>query len=65
MELCRNAGQVVSREDLLERVWGYDYLGDGRIVDVHVRRLRVKVEADPANPRHVVTARGLGYRAVP
>ena len=65
VELCRNEGQVVSREDLLERVWGYDYLGDGRIVDVHVHRLRVKVEADPANPRHVVTARGLGYRAVP
>ncbi len=55
----------MSREELLERVWGYDYLGDGRIVDVHVHRLRVKVEADPANPRHVVTARGLGYRAVP
>jgi DNA-binding response OmpR family regulator len=65
VELCRNEGQVLSREELLDRVWGYDYLGDGRIVDVHVHRLRVKVEADPANPRHVVTARGLGYRAVP
>ena len=47
---------------LLDRVWGYGYFGDGRLVDVHVRRLRTKVEADPANPRHVVTVRGLGYR---
>ena len=47
---------------LLDKVWGYDYFGDGRLVDVHVRRLRTKVEADPANPRHVVTVRGLGYR---
>jgi DNA-binding response OmpR family regulator len=65
LELCRNHGEVVSREDLLERVWGYGYFGDGRIVDVHVHRLRLKVEQDPANPRHIVTARGLGYRAVP
>ena len=47
---------------LLDRVWGYGYFGDGRLVDVHVRRLRTKVEADPANPRHVVTVRGLGYQ---
>ena len=47
---------------LLERVWGYGYFGDGRLVDVHVRRLRTKIEADPANPRHVVTVRGLGYK---
>ena len=61
-ELAENPGQVFSRESLLDQVWGYDYFGDGRLVDVHVRRLRTKVEADPANPRHVVTVRGLGYR---
>ena len=55
-------GRVFSREVLLERVWGYGYFGDGRLVDVHVRRLRTKIEADPANPRHVVTVRGLGYK---
>ena len=58
----QNPGRVFSREALLDKVWGYDYFGDGRLVDVHVRRLRTKVEADPANPRHVVTVRGLGYR---
>jgi DNA-binding response OmpR family regulator len=61
-ELASNPGRVFSREMLLDRVWGYGYFGDGRLVDVHVRRLRTKVEADPANPRHVVTVRGLGYR---
>jgi len=61
-ELASSPGRVFSREQLLERVWGYDYFGDGRLVDVHVRRLRTKVEADPANPRHVVTVRGLGYK---
>jgi DNA-binding response OmpR family regulator len=59
---ARTPGKVFSRESLLDKVWGYDYFGDGRLVDVHVRRLRTKVEADPANPRHVVTVRGLGYR---
>ena len=58
----RTPGKVFSREALLDKVWGYDYFGDGRLVDVHVRRLRTKVEADAANPRHVVTVRGLGYR---
>ena len=58
----RTAGKVFSREELLDKVWGYDYFGDGRLVDVHIRRLRTKVEADPAAPRHVVTVRGLGYR---
>ncbi len=62
VELASNPGRVFSREVLLERVWGYDYFGDGRLVDVHVRRLRTKVETDPANPRHVVTVRGLGYK---
>ena len=61
-ELADNPGKVFSREALLDKVWGYDYFGDGRLVDVHVRRLRTKIEADPANPRHVVTVRGLGYR---
>jgi DNA-binding response OmpR family regulator len=61
-ELARAEGRVCSREQLLERVWGYGYFGDSRIVDVHIRRLRGKVERDPGNPRLVVTARGLGYR---
>jgi DNA-binding response OmpR family regulator len=61
-ELADNRGKVYSREELLDNVWGYDYFGDGRLVDVHVRRLRTKVESDPAAPRHVVTVRGLGYR---
>ena len=61
-ELAENRGKVFSREELLDKVWGYDYFGDGRLVDVHVRRLRTKVEVDAANPRHVVTVRGLGYR---
>lgn len=61
-ELASLPGRVFSREQLLERVWGYDYFGDGRLVDVHVRRLRTKVESDPAAPRHVVTVRGLGYK---
>lgn len=61
-ELAQNPGKVLSREQLLDQVWGYGYFGDGRLVDVHIRRLRTKVEEDPANPRHVVTVRGLGYR---
>jgi DNA-binding response OmpR family regulator len=64
-ELAQNAGKVLSREQLLERVWSYDYFGDGRLVDVHVRRLRTKVEPDPASPRHVITVRGLGYKLAP
>ncbi|MGD9702092.1 MAG: response regulator [Acidimicrobiia bacterium] len=62
IELASNPGRVFSREMLLDKVWGYGYFGDGRLVDVHVRRLRTKIEADPANPKHVVTVRGLGYR---
>ena len=61
-ELASNPGRVFSREALLDKVWGYGYFGDGRLVDVHIRRLRTKIEADAANPRHVVTVRGLGYR---
>jgi DNA-binding response OmpR family regulator len=62
VELASSPGRVFSREVLLERVWGYGYFGDGRLVDVHIRRLRTKIENDPANPRHVVTVRGLGYK---
>jgi len=62
VELASSPGRVFSREVLLERVWGYGYFGDGRLVDVHIRRLRTKIESDPANPRHVVTVRGLGYK---
>lgn len=65
VELASSPGRVFSRETLLERVWGYGYFGDGRLVDVHVRRLRTKVEPDAANPRHVVTVRGLGYKLQP
>lgn len=62
VELANSPGKVFSREDLLEKVWGHGVFGDGRLVDVHVRRLRTKVESDPANPHHVVTVRGLGYK---
>ena len=61
-ELANHPGKVLSREQLLERVWGYDYFGDGRLVDVHVRRLRTKVEPDPASPRFILTVRGMGYK---
>ena len=64
-ELATAAGSVVTREQLLERVWGYDYFGDTRLLDVHVRRLRRKVEDDPSTPRLVVTVRGVGYRLGP
>jgi DNA-binding response OmpR family regulator len=65
MLLALSPNRVFSREELLEQVWGYDQLADGRVVDVHVRRLRIKVEVDPAEPRHVLTARGIGYRFSP
>jgi DNA-binding response OmpR family regulator len=61
-EFADHMGMVLSREQLLERVWGYDYLGDSRLVDAHVRRLRVKIEDQPDDPRYVVTIRGIGYR---
>jgi DNA-binding response OmpR family regulator len=61
-ELAEHRGRVLSREQLLERVWGYDYFGDTRLVDAHIRRLRTKVEADPANPALIVTMRGMGYK---
>jgi DNA-binding response OmpR family regulator len=53
---------VLSREFILERVWGWDFIGDSRTVDVHVRWLREKIEPDPANPRRIITVRGAGYR---
>jgi DNA-binding response OmpR family regulator len=61
-ELAVERGRVFSREELLERVWGYDYFGDSRLVDVHVRRLRKKIEEDPSRPTVVTTVRGMGYR---
>lgn len=64
-ELAENARRVLSREQLLEKVWGYEFFGDGRIVDAHIRRLRTKIESDPSDPAFVVTVRGLGYRFDP
>ena len=62
VEFADHPGMVLSRDQLLERVWGYEYLGDSRLVDAHVRRLRVKVEAQPDEPTMIVTVRGMGYR---
>jgi two-component system response regulator RegX3 len=62
--LMRNANRVVSRDTLIERVWGYDYVGDTKTLDVHVKRLRAKVEPDPADPQRVQTVRGVGYKFV-
>ena len=61
-EFADHPGAVLSRDQLLERVWGYEYLGDSRLVDAHVRRLRVKIEDHPDEPRLIITVRGLGYR---
>jgi DNA-binding response OmpR family regulator len=63
-EFADHVGAVLSRDQLLERVWGYEYLGDSRLVDAHVRRLRVKIEDQPDEPRLIVTARGIGYRLI-
>jgi two-component system, OmpR family, response regulator RegX3 len=60
--LLRNAGRVLTRMQLIDRVWGSDYVGDTKTLDVHVKRLRSKIEPDPAAPRHLVTVRGLGYK---
>lgn len=65
VELAAHAGHVVTRQQLLQRVWGYDYLGDTRLLDVHVRRLRNKVEHDPDRPELVTTVRSVGYRLLP
>lgn len=63
--LLRNAGRVLTRMQLIDRVWGADYVGDTKTLDVHVKRLRAKIEADPGNPRYIVTVRGLGYKFEP
>ena len=60
--LLRNAGRVLTRGQLIDRVWGADYFGDTKTLDVHVKRLRAKIEVDPANPVHLLTVRGLGYK---
>jgi DNA-binding response OmpR family regulator len=60
--LIRHKNQVLSRDQILESVWGWEYIGDSRTVDVHVRWLREKVEEDPSNPKRIITARGAGYR---
>ena len=63
VELAQRPGQVLTRDQLLDRVWGYDYLGDSRLVDVAIGRLRSKIEEDPVNPRLILTMRGSGYKA--
>ena len=60
--LLRNAGRVMTRGQLIDRVWGADYVGDTKTLDVHIKRLRAKIEVDPAHPVHLVTVRGLGYK---
>jgi two-component system, OmpR family, response regulator RegX3 len=60
--LLRNAGRVLTRGQLIDRVWGSDYVGDTKTLDVHVKRLRAKIEPDPGNPKYLVTVRGLGYK---
>jgi two-component system response regulator RegX3 len=60
--LVRNAGRVLTRGQLIDRVWGSDYVGDTKTLDVHVKRLRAKIESDPAAPKHLLTVRGLGYK---
>jgi two-component system response regulator RegX3 len=60
--LLRNTGRVLTRSQLIDRVWGSDYVGDTKTLDVHVKRLRGRIEKEPANPRHLITVRGLGYK---
>jgi two-component system response regulator RegX3 len=60
--LVRNSGRVMTRSALIDRVWGHDYVGDTKTLDVHIKRLRAKIEQDPANPVHLLTIRGLGYK---
>ncbi|RFU42540.1 DNA-binding response regulator [Actinomadura logoneensis] len=63
--LLRNAGRVLTRMQLIDRVWGADYVGDTKTLDVHIKRLRAKIEDTPSTPRHIVTVRGLGYKFEP
>ncbi|UQX88858.1 response regulator transcription factor [Jatrophihabitans telluris] len=60
--LLRNSGRVLTRGQLIDRVWGADYVGDTKTLDVHIKRLRSKIEPDPANPKYLLTVRGLGYK---
>jgi two-component system response regulator RegX3 len=60
--LMRNSGRVLTRMQLIDRVWGSDYVGDTKTLDVHIKRLRAKVERDPANPEIIQTVRGMGYK---
>jgi two-component system response regulator RegX3 len=60
--LMENAGRVLTRSAIIERVWGYDYVGDTKTLDVHVKRVRAKIERDPSRPERIVTIRGVGYR---
>ena len=60
--LMRNSGRVLTRAQLIDRVWGVDYVGDTKTLDVHVKRLRSKIETEPAEPKHLLTVRGLGYK---
>jgi two-component system response regulator RegX3 len=60
--LMRNAGRVLTRVQLIDRVWGSDYVGDTKTLDVHIKRLRAKIEKDPANPEYIQTVRGMGYK---
>jgi two-component system response regulator RegX3 len=60
--LLRNAGRVLTRGQLIDRIWGSDYVGDTKTLDVHIKRLRAKIEPEPSEPRHLVTVRGLGYK---
>ena len=60
--LMRNEGRVLTRMQLIDRVWGSDYVGDTKTLDVHIKRLRAKIEPDPGLPQHILTVRGLGYK---
>ncbi|MTA85856.1 MAG: DNA-binding response regulator, partial [Actinobacteria bacterium] len=60
--LMRNSGRVLTRMQLIDRVWGSDYVGDTKTLDVHIKRLRAKIEKDPANPEMIQTVRGMGYK---
>ena len=63
--LLANAGRVMTRDQLIDRVWGSDYVGDTKTLDVHIKRLRAKVETDPSTPERIITIRGLGYKFEP
>ena len=62
--LIENAGRVLTRDVLIDRVWGFDYVGDTKTLDVHIKRLRTKVEKDPSKPMLIITVRGVGYKFV-